>query len=138
MKCNLDGVPVFKSSSQSIWPVFISISGTPFGTSSHQNLFLHSILFGKLKPRFDVYLEPFVDDMNALNKRGILWLENGFQNKTKFVLKECMCDSVAWPALRNFKQFNGVFGCGASLHPGAVFTMQLTTILFLRFLYDLT
>ncbi|XP_055850910.1 uncharacterized protein LOC129915418 isoform X2 [Episyrphus balteatus] len=107
-----DGVPVFKSSQTSMWPIYLSINELPFlerkkrentlllglwcGKKPFANLFLY-----KIKPQLDelitgitVFLKP---DVEPIIVRGILLMGTA--------------DLLAKNDFMNFKQFNGYYGC---------------------------
>jgi hypothetical protein len=118
LACNIDGVPVFNSSSVAIWPVFVAVNELPVNKRS-DFLLLHSLWFGNSKPKMDVYLQPFVSELQNLYDNGVQWIDaNGCKRLTKCVLTLCVCDSVARPFVQNTKQFNGLNGCGYCLHEG--------------------
>lgn len=64
MKVNIDGLPLYRSSSAAIWPIIISFENDlqPYPVALH---------FGKGKPSLDSYLSPFIDE--------VVELQNGIQ-----------------------------------------------------------
>lgn len=114
---NTDGVPVFNSSSMTLWPVYHSINELP-AKSRKQHMVLHCLWFGRVKPRMDTYLKPLVDEFRVLDDKGFTWKHKGELKTTKVNLGLCSCDSVARPLLQNFKQFNGSNGCSFCYHVG--------------------
>src|SRR5271156_6812834 len=69
---NCDGVPIFKSSSCSIWPILCTINELPpFLRRSH--VLLASLWFGSSKPKMENFLEPFVNELIELNSNGFTW-----------------------------------------------------------------
>ena len=123
---NVDGVPVFKSSPKSLWPVYHTINELPVRLRK-QHMILHCLWFGNCKPRMDTYLKPLVDELKKLNSEGFYWKYNGVSKITKVSLGLCACDSVARPLLQNMKQFNGSSGCSFCNHVGELKAVGLGT-----------
>jgi len=118
---NCDGVPVFKSSSCAIWPILCTVNELP-PKLRKQHVLLVSLWFGSDKPKMNVYFQPFVNEIEQLSKVGFLWVNPNNQEliRTKVKVLVGVCDTVARPLLQNFKQFNGLHGCGFCLQPGQV------------------
>ena len=117
---NCDGMPVFKSSNYSIWPIQIMINECA-PSIRKKNIMLVALWFGSGKPRMDSFLTPFVETCEKLSKEGISWTDtDGNTICTKMHMLVCSSDAVARPALRHAKQFNGEFGCDWCLNPGVV------------------
>jgi len=120
LTCNIDGVPVFRSSNTSIWPVYYTLNNLPF-EQRRSNILLHGIWSGSGKPNMDCFLTPVVDELVALHEQKLVW-----KTKTGVELKTCVnfdllvCDSVARSPLQKIKQFNGECGCSFCLHTGTV------------------
>ena len=124
---NTDGVPVFQSSTFSIWPLFLMINEVvPEKRSSF--ILLHSLWFGCQKPVMSSFLMPFITDMNDLSHNGITWTDNtGEEHSTKWFVLLAVVDSVARAPLQGIKQFNGEYGCSFCHHPGQVVAKGLGT-----------
>ena len=117
---NTDGVPVFKSSKFSIWPLFLTINEVK-PDERKEYILLHSLWFGMQKPVMSTFLKPFVEDMNFLHTTGVTWTDRtGKEKTTRCFPLLASVDSVARAPLQGVKQFNGKFGCGFCLHPGVV------------------
>ena len=116
---NCDGVPVFRSSRYSIWPLLCSVNEIP-REERDKHVLLCGLWFGSSKPNMSSFFKPFVEECNSLAKTGVQWQDpNDDVVKTVRVYPLCaICDAVARPLLQNFKQFNGEYGCGHCLHPG--------------------
>lgn len=114
-----DGVPAFKRSKYSLWPVLCTINELPH-LIQKEKVMIASLWFGVKKPEMSQYLLPFVRECEKLSKEGInVQLDNTIVNLKVSVLIG-VCDTVARPMLQNATQFNGRFGCGYCLHPGQV------------------
>lgn len=105
---NCDGIPVFKSSNFSIWPIQFLVNELPPETCI-KHVMMCGLWFGSQKPNAYIFLKPY--DI------GFSWFHSGRQVQTHVVSLMFVCDSVARPLLQNMTQFNGQFGCGC-LHEG--------------------
>ena len=115
---NSDGVPVFKSSLYSLWPMLRSINELP----RHQrkkHILMPGLWCGSIKPVFSTFFQPFITEINRLREHGFLYVNNQ-GNAVKFYVTVLVvtCDSVARCLLQNIKQFNGAYGCNWCLHEG--------------------
>ena len=114
---NSDGSPLFKSSKFSIWPIQVNTNEVPVSTRSKKPI-TYGLWFGHDKPDMNIFLNPFVKDMNNLADTGIQCNINN-EIKTIKVYALCCCvDSVVRAPMQGFIQFNGYFGCNWCLHPG--------------------
>lgn len=107
---NTDGVPIFKSSSFSIWPLLCTVNEIN-PVERKQNALLLGLWFGKCKPSFFSFMKPFIDDIARLELSGLVWTKQGKQITSLVKVAICTCDSVARAAIQNVKQFNSEYGC---------------------------
>lgn len=115
-----DGVPLFKSSSQSIWSLLCTLNELPPDLRS-DHIMLTALWFGAKKPPMNIYLDPFVNECTDLHERGFDWVtSDGVHGTSKVYALILVSDSVARPLLQNFKQFNGEFGCSFCLQKGTL------------------
>jgi len=120
LTANVDGVPVFKSSNQSLWPVYYVVNNLPLALR-RKNIILHGLWSGVGKPKMNCFLTPMVDELVRLKHDGLTWTApSGSVVKTVINLDLIVADSVARPLLQNFKQFNGTYGCGFCMHKGSL------------------
>lgn len=70
ISCNCDGVPVFKSSNFSIWPLQGILNELPI-KERKENVFLLGLWFGNIKPVITSFLQPFTDEMKQLSTSGM-------------------------------------------------------------------
>ena len=116
---NCDGVPVFKSSKFSIWPILCCVNEIPPETRN-KHVLLCALWFGSSKPDMSCFFKPFVKECTNLSQVGFEW-QHPTDKSWRCVKVHplcCVCDAVARPLVQNFKQFNGEHGCGVCLHPG--------------------
>ena len=117
---NCDGVPVFKSSQYSLWPILCTINELSLDERG-KSIMLHSLWFGRHKPRVDTYFAPFIAELQSLHENGVAWIDStGLQRNSRVHALVCVCDAVARAMIQNFKQFNGKYGCGFCCHEGEV------------------
>ena len=116
---NCDGVPVFKSSNFSIWPLQGILNELPM-KERRENVFLIGLWFGSVKPVMSTFLVPFTREMKQLASSGMRWLREGTLVKSTVYASVCSADSVARCILQNIKQFNGLYGCSWCENPGEV------------------
>ncbi|KAH9359742.1 hypothetical protein HPB48_021301 [Haemaphysalis longicornis] len=143
---NSDGSPVFKSSTYSIWPVQALLNELP-PLLRWANVMMPFLWYGKSHPDMTLLLQAFVDEMEELNRTGVIWTSlNGcvhskassfyfcfivcFRPEPCSILITdsilcvqvfCICccaDAPARAAMQNVKQFNGFYGCSWCYHPG--------------------
>ena len=115
---NTDGVPVFASSSYSIWPLYLQINEIQ-ATRRANFTILQGLWFGNEKPQMCSFLRPFVDEMQSLYHNGVLWKgKDGEEHVSKCVCILSIADSPARASLQGIKQFNGEYGCTFCLHQG--------------------
>lgn len=113
-----DGVPVFKKSPCSIWPLLCTINELPL-KMRQDNVLLCGLWFGDKKPHMRTFLNPFVEECVKLEDSGFTWeKDKGVSINTKVIPLVLMSDSVARPLIQNVKQFNGEYGCSYCLHKG--------------------
>jgi hypothetical protein len=112
---NADGIPVFKSSQYSIWPVQCMINELPIHLRS-SNILLTGLWFGRTKPKMNTFLMSFVNECRKLEEGGFLF--QGESDRRKVYALVCSSDAPARAILRNCKQFNGKCGCDWCEHEG--------------------
>lgn len=102
LQFNIDGLPLFKSSSCELWPILCMIK------ELSNQVFIVGLYCGRKKPSsLDSYLKDFVDEIQQLVSNGIMLNETCYPVKmTSFV-----CDAPARAYLKNVKSHTGYFGC---------------------------
>jgi hypothetical protein len=101
IQLNIDGLPLFKSSSLQFWPVLGILKGL------NVEPFVISLFCGYGKPSsLAEYLSPVIQEINQL--------KNGFQHKSKQIfLNVCsvICDAPARAFVKAVKSHSGYNGC---------------------------
>lgn len=110
-----DGVPVFKSSKISMWPLYLTINDLPFNErKKRENILLLGLWYGDKKPNANSFIYKFREALEEINK-GIqvqVKIHNNIELKTvRGVLLMGTADLPAKSDFLNFVQFNGDYGC---------------------------
>ncbi|KAJ8671928.1 hypothetical protein QAD02_003187 [Eretmocerus hayati] len=107
---NTDGVPVFKSSNISIWPIQLVINELPYDVRT-ANPVTCAIWFGKSKPDMDIYLDIFVREMTELENNGLTFtIGEDISNIKLFAICSCV-DSMAQAPMQGLQQCGGYYSC---------------------------
>ncbi|CAH0405510.1 unnamed protein product [Chilo suppressalis] len=102
---NVDGLPIFKSSTNEFWPILGNIFENP-----RIRPFIIGIYFGKGKPKkLNEFLEDFVNDMKILLEEGLV--VERLEKTIKIQIRCFICDSPARAYIKGVCNFNGKHGC---------------------------
>ena len=97
---NVDGLPLFKSSSQQFWPIL--------GQFNNLDVFVIALFYGPSKPSsIDEYLHDFLEELDKLQSDGISYKEQ----KLPVHLKCFCCDAPARCFLKCIVGHTGYFAC---------------------------
>ena len=116
-----DGVPLFKSSKFSIWPLCFTINELSYNQRTQtENLILAGLWFGENKPNMLTFMKPFTESLLDIKKNGV---EVNIPNRDSPVVVHAMliggtCDLPAKCMVLNMNQFNGRYGCAKCLQQG--------------------
>lgn len=119
LQWNADGVQTFKSSKVSMCPIQVSINELEY-RQRKENILLAGLWASSKKPVLDLFLKPFVEELQDLHDNGFQCLPPGFEEPITIKVHTILApvDSVERCALQNIHQFNGEYGCSQCLHPG--------------------
>ena len=107
---NIDGLPLFKSSSGQVWPILCRIKNL-----EHSKPFAVGLYYGKHKPiSLQEYLKSFCHELKECLKNGIEFLNHHFSLE----IDSFVCDAPARSFLKNTKGHSGYFGCDRCLDEG--------------------
>lgn len=120
---NTDGVTPYKSSHNSIWPIFISINELDYKLRRKHTL-LAGLWFAKSKPTFDTFLEPFIRSCNKLSEDGFEWMCDDVVIHSKVFFPIVAADSPARCSLQGLRQYNGAHSCPWCMIRGENFTLE--------------
>lgn len=124
--CNTDGVPLFKSSRFSLWPLYLAINEIPMKKRFlKENMILAGLWYGKTKPSMWSFLKPFYESLRDLEEVGVKFYS---PDCGEFMCKSFLiCGTFDLPAralVCNSTQFNGQFGCWKCLQPGGTVSTE--------------
>lgn len=119
---NTDGVPLFKSSKFSIWPVYLMINELPFKQRKQcENMVFCGLWFGDSKPFMGSFFRPIHKSLKKLEEEGINVTINNENVNCKAFLICSTADLPAKSTLMNMTQFNGAFSCSRCFEKGETF-----------------
>ena len=121
---NVDGLPLFKSSKYSLWPVYLIVNELPFKLHKlRENIIIAGLWFGENKPNMNIFLKPIMTELLALEHNGIEVMVPAQESPfiCKAILLAGTCDLPAKCLVLNCMQFNGECGCSKCLDPGVTF-----------------
>jgi hypothetical protein len=99
---NVDGLPLFKSSGMTLWPVLCCIVNLlPL------KVFPVVLTCGNSKPTDLLFLSEFIDNLKILINEGLMFRETLLQISVRCVV----CDAPAKAFVKKVKQFSGYHGC---------------------------
>lgn len=106
-----DEISVGKSSTEKIFPVFISINELK-KEYRRKFFFLVGLFIGKQKPHVECFLGPICEELKDLSINPVDWTTELSENfSATFHLIALIADAPMRAYLRNVKQFNHTFGC---------------------------
>lgn len=97
---NIDGLPLFKSSNISLWPILMKVDCLP-------RPLLVAVFVGNGKPNLDAFLEKFVNELKLFTKHGVIC--GGRLIKFKKIL--FACDAPAKSYICRVKGHNAKEAC---------------------------
>ena len=104
---DIDGSPLYNSSTRSIYPILASINELIL-SDRKKKIICAGIWLGKDKPIATTFLKPFVAEAKSLWNIGFTW---GNDQHTRCLTTIFTTDTIARPIFTNTKQFNGYYGC---------------------------
>lgn len=114
-----DGVKLFKSCGQSLWPLLFAVTSLPPRIRMNaDNIILAGVWQGSVKPNLATILKPVLDKVHALHHRGIMVETPVGKRCIKVNLLLGVFDLPAKVMATNFKQYNGNYGCNYCLDIG--------------------
>ena len=106
---NTDGVPIFKSSNVSMWPVYLLTNELPIADRKlRENVLFYSVWISSKKPIMWSFLKPLYNDIAQLEKGVQLDDHKGTTFICQATLLTCTCDLPARCLVSYSMQFNGI------------------------------
>ena len=116
---NTDGVPIFKLSKVSIWPIYLIINELPYKKRmATENMLSSGLWFGEKKPAMWTFLKPFYKSLIDLEQGVTFQVKNKGSAACKAVLLGGTCDFPARCLVCNAMQLNGASSCWKCLQQG--------------------
>ena len=116
---NTDGMPLFKSSRSTLWPVYLEIGNYPpsirFRT---ENTIICGFWIGQSKPDMNMILKPILKVIDNLNILGFSFASPDGMKNVRIKLLFGVFDLIVKAKVLNMNQFNDNCGCPTCLHPG--------------------
>lgn len=121
-----DGVPLFKSSGQSLWPIQLCVTSLPPNIRmDFRHLLLAGVWLGNVKPDMSIILQPVLDKIYHLSTEGINITTPNGPKTLKARLLSGVFDLPAKAMSLNFNQWNGAYGCNICLDVGVTVSHRL-------------
>jgi hypothetical protein len=121
LTCNTDGARVFKSAKESaLWPLQFFVNEiSPQKCFKRENLLIAALAFGKT-PDMCSLLRPFVEEINAINRKGGIPININNKIVMFLVIPHIWTlDSVAKCDVLRKVQYSGYCGCLYCHHAGS-------------------
>lgn len=99
---NIDGLPLFKSSKTSLWPILCSIDNI-----DPKIVFPVALTLGTSKPDNLDFLNETINELDLILQQGITFNEKLIQVNLKCIV----CDAPAKAMVKGIKLYSGYFGC---------------------------
>ncbi|KAK7130402.1 hypothetical protein R3I93_019896 [Phoxinus phoxinus] len=101
LSMNIDGLPLFKSSNVSLWPVLCCINLSP------ECIFPLCISTAASKPKTLTFVNDTVQELKELIQDGLTWGGRCLNIQVRCIT----CDAPAKAMVKCVKQFSGYYGC---------------------------
>jgi len=109
LSLNVDGLPLFKSSNLSLWPVLCFINLSP------ACIFPLCLTTAASKPKTQDFISDTVQELAELMQNGLTW-----EGKHLSIQLRCVtCDAPARAMVKCVKQFSGYYGCDRCTQKGS-------------------
>lgn len=119
LSINVDGLPLFRSSSYQFWPILGSVSNI----TASKIPFPIGIYYGKSKPDTPkMFLRYFIDDLKSVMDNGVIYKETTVSVDLSFII----CDAPAKSFILGVKGHNAYFGCTKCITEGNYINNRVT------------
>ena len=110
LQLNIDGLPIFKSSPETFWPILGSVH-----LQEKLKPFLIGLWVGKSKPTcIKEYLDEFIKDLSKVQQEGITYGDTCYKVK----ILNFICDTPARAFVKQTKGHTGFYGCDYCMQRG--------------------
>jgi len=119
---NVDGLPLYRSSSKQFWPILGKVFDSVNHTSG-SNPFTVAIFHGTSKPMsVDEFLKDFVEEMCLLTEKGFHFVDRRYDIR----VKGFSCDAPARAFIKCIKSHTGYYGCEKCTQKGKYLDGKVT------------
>lgn len=122
---NVGTVNLSKSSKLSMWPILVMVNELPYKLRKN-NVMLCGLWHGNTRPPMNIYLEPFIEELEELHENGLTCTT--FMDKKLIAIKVhnlvCSVNSIVRPLILNMNDCNGCYGCLFCLHKGEQISLE--------------
>lgn len=117
---NIDGLPLFKSSKNQLWPILGMVENVP---SIRKIVFPIGVYCGKSKPKYiSNYLNEFVNEIKKMMMEGFI-VGGGILTVS---IKGFICDTPAKSFILNVKSHTGYYSCTKCIQSGEWVNNRMT------------
>ena len=109
LSINIDGVPLYKSSGASFWPILCAVN-----ISNFSKPFIVAIYCGKKKPDINLYLEQFCLELEHLMTEGLMVHGKVFKPSVRAII----ADAPAKAFIKQIKTHGAYFACDRCMIKG--------------------
>lgn len=118
LQLNIDGVPLFKSSSESFWPILGLLQ-----QEQKSEPFIIGLWIGHSKPKDpNAFLQKFIDEMSQIEMNGICYNDKTYRIK----IANFICDTPARSFVKQSKGHSGYYGCDYCVQTGVYYMHRMT------------
>ena len=102
LSLNIDGLPIFKSTKESLWPILCAVMNI-----QPLVVFPIALAYGRSKPADLSFLDDTITDLHDVIQNGL-----SVDGKSFKVSLQCViCDAPAKAMVKNIKLYSGYYGC---------------------------
>lgn len=103
---NIDGIPMYKSACNSLWPILCGVTIHPFNIIN-SDIFPVALCYGRTKPSDLNFLSDTIEELKSLMENGLT-----FSNQlVRVSVSSIVCDAPAKALVKATKLFSGYYGC---------------------------
>lgn len=118
LQLNIDGLPLFKSSSESFWPILAIIR-----QEDKPEPFVIGLWVGLSKPDdSNTFLQGFINEMSEIEVNGVTFDDKIYKIK----IENFVCDTPARSFVKKTKGHCGYYGCDYCVQSGVYYQHRMT------------
>lgn len=114
-----DGVSIFKSSTKSLWPIYVILNFLPPNIRfKKENILMVGLYFSESKPIFTEFFSPLIIELIDIERHSISVSFEEVELRFKVQILSCCLDLPARASFQNMTQYNGYHSCPFCYHTG--------------------